>query len=292
MVALNYVPSNNEVKKYLQIWDMLDEYVAHEIALTLIFNNYPENVDTTCVLLKCSVLNSFYSAGVRNVDLLKVADVIVDCDIDKDLHDGNWKVVGRILESFNKAGLRNYYSFVSKYCNWHNPERFPIYDSYVDDVVWYLKQNNCINSFKHRNELNDYKTFGNALFEIYQKFSLTSVEIPDKNLISINYKLLDKYLWLLGKHYFALSSHSVNDILKAEKLVSKNLHVASFESYIITRSINGIIKVCNDGVIVTNTKKALRQISHEIGFCFNPDWNTRQFGKKIIEYINLNKSSL
>ncbi len=288
MLPTCYVLSDVDAQKYFKIWDLLDDYVNQDIALTSIFKNYPLNVDVPEVLLKCSVLNSFYSAGILNIDLLKVAEVIVNCDIDNDLQSGNWNVVYRILKALNNAGIHNYYSFVSKYCNWHNQEKFPIYDSYVDNVVWHLKQNNCINSFKHRKDLEDYTTFGNALFEIYKNFSLTSAEILRKGEVDVNYKILDRYLWLLGKYHYADSNtSSVKDIVKAMKLVESNTYEAHYENYVITRSISGTIKVSENGSVATNTKDALRIISQTIGFKFDHNWNTRQFGKKVIEFINL-----
>ena len=99
MLPTCYVLSDVDAQKYFKIWDLLDDYVNQEIALTSIFKNYPLNVDVPEVLLKCSVLNSFYSAGILNIDLLKVAEVIVNCDIDNDLQSGNWNVVYRILKA-------------------------------------------------------------------------------------------------------------------------------------------------------------------------------------------------
>lgn len=51
------------------------------------------------------------------------------------------------------------------------------------------------------------------------------------------------------------------------------------------------INVKEDGAIKTfklydNTKGALREIAEQIGFSFDPDWNTRQFGNKLIDFIN------
>ena len=71
------------------------------------------------------------------------------------------------------------------------------------------------------------------------------------------------------------------------KLVESNTYEAHYENYVITRSISGTIKVSENGSVETNTKDALRKISQTIGFKFDHNWNTRQFGKKIIEFINL-----
>ena len=51
------------------------------------------------------------------------------------------------------------------------------------------------------------------------------------------------------------------------------------------------INVKEDGGIKTfklydNTKGALREIAEQIGFEYDPDWTTRQFGNKLIDSLN------
>ena len=38
-----------------------------------------------------------------------------------------------------------------------------------------------------------------------------------------------------------------------------------------------------------NTKGALREIAEEAKFEYDPDWTTRQFGSKLVDFINDNK---
>ena len=53
--------------------------------------------------------------------------------------------------------------------------------------------------------------------------------------------------------------------------------------------------VCRDsGSIETyryydNTKGALREIAENIGFVYDQNWTTRQFGSKLIDHVNSNK---
>lgn len=54
------------------------------------------------------------------------------------------------------------------------------------------------------------------------------------------------------------------------------------------RAANGTIKVTDNGSVATNTKEALRKIAQKIGFSIVEPWNTRQFGKNLIEYIKTN----
>lgn len=50
--------------------------------------------------------------------------------------------------------------------------------------------------------------------------------------------------------------------------------------YIITVEDSGAIRVCQ---IYDNVKASLRECAKQIGFDYDPKWNTQQFGKKIID---------
>lgn len=63
--------------------------------------------------------------------------------------------------------------------------------------------------------------------------------------------------------------------------------------YILSVLNNGSIEVCrsSDNVKIDNVKEALRQIAKQEGFEYDPNWNTRQFGSKLIDFLNGNVSS-
>lgn len=52
--------------------------------------------------------------------------------------------------------------------------------------------------------------------------------------------------------------------------------------YMISCSAEGAIKVAKD---YDNDKGALREVAESIGFEYDTNWNTRQFGKNLIEKI-------
>lgn len=56
--------------------------------------------------------------------------------------------------------------------------------------------------------------------------------------------------------------------------------------YIVNVKDDGGIEVYR---IYDNVKGALREIAEKEGFEFDPNWNTRQFGSKIIDFINEKK---
>ena len=57
--------------------------------------------------------------------------------------------------------------------------------------------------------------------------------------------------------------------------------------YILSVLDNGSIEVCrsSDNTKFENVKEALRQIAEQEDFEFDPKWNTRQFGNKLISFI-------
>ena len=128
--------------------------------------------------------------------------------------------------------------------------------------------------------------------EICSKFSLSKVY--DNNVL--NFKLADRYLWLVGKVHYAIGK-TVDDIKRelTETLLKVTVKIsleASVEIHTISKSKEGSIKVSVNGSVATNTKDALRRIAKIIGFSFEESWNTRQFGKNLIEYIKTNNITL
>ena len=53
--------------------------------------------------------------------------------------------------------------------------------------------------------------------------------------------------------------------------------------YSVTQLESDTIKVYRT---YDNTKAALREIAESEGFDFDPEWNTRTFGAKLIDYLN------
>ena len=181
-------PSVKEVEKYLQQWNTLENYVNQENSLNkLFFDVLPENKLIEDILIKCSTLNDFYSTNIFSI--FPVAKHIYQLDIDKRLREGDLTLVNDIADV--KELDRRFYSFASKYCSHHNPEQFPIYDSYVSKTLMHFKKVNKFAKFTNNN-LKDYTVFKNVLNEFKTYYKLEQYSLKE----------LDKYLWLLGKEFF------------------------------------------------------------------------------------------
>lgn len=182
-------PSNDELKKYLKKWDTMENYVLQENALNkLFFETYPNNNDMDDILIKASSLNDFYSTNIFSI--FPVAKNIYELKIDSRLKKGDLNLVNDISKVTISGKNKNFYSFASKYCSHHFPNKYPIYDSYLDEVLRYFRKKDEFFEFKNK-DLKEYKKYHNIL-NSFKEFYKIDCSLKD----------LDRYLWQLGKEYF------------------------------------------------------------------------------------------
>lgn len=286
------LPLNDScLTKFYNAWNKLDDYVHQEQALTVLIDKYRDNTDVSVVLLKCSILNQFYSTRINSKDLITLAKHIVCLNIDAKLEEGDWSVVGDIAKC---PGLSNHISFASKYCNWHNQQSYPIYDRYVVDLLCILKDNDELNSFKTKSQIKNekdinkrYQAFGAALNELaYKKGNVLNFAL-DKNK-NIIYKALDRALWLLAKYYLG-DEISVIDIAEA---IGAPIMKYIYEKFIIHQSENGAIAVSNEKETDwLDTKNTLQKICTKEGIKYNKETSNPELGQKIIELKNTKQTN-
>ena len=155
----------------------------------LFFELCPKNTDVINVLLKASTLNDFYSTNIFSI--YPVAKHICGLDIDVRLKAGDVTLVRDIQYVTIGDTEKNFYSFASKYCSHHNPLDYPIYDSYVDEVLRYFRNRDNFSDFQN-DELKDYVRFKDILIDFRGFYDLDTY----------NLKQIDQYVWQLGKDYF------------------------------------------------------------------------------------------
>ena len=183
-------PNKEEVEKYLNNWDSLENYVLQESALEKLFlKTYPKNNDINDILIKASSLNDFYSTNIFSI--FSVAKHIYSLNIDDRLINNDETLVDDIANVEVNGKKKNFYSFATKYCSHHNPIDFPIYDSYVEKILIYFNKKDSFSKFK-RKDLKNYNTFKKVLKD-FKKFY---------NIDEYNLKDIDRYIWQLGKEYF------------------------------------------------------------------------------------------
>ena len=183
-------PSAIEVEKYLKSWKNLKNYKLQEDALDkLFFELLPSNEEISDILLKVATLNDFYSTNIFSV--YPVAEHILSLKIDERLRQGDVTLVNEIQNVTINGVTRKFYSFSTKYCSHHNPNEYPIYDSYVEKVLIYFRKTDKFSNFKNA-DLKDYQKFKNIIIAFREYYGLDE----------FNLKEIDQYLWQLGKEYF------------------------------------------------------------------------------------------
>lgn len=183
-------PCEEEVEYWLKQWDSLDDYVAQEDAIDkLFYGEFSANDNLQNILIKCSVLNDFYSTNIFKI--YPVAKHILSLNIDERLKSGDPTLVDDIARINIGDKEKNFYSFASKYCSHHNQLEYPIYDSYVHKVLKYFRNVDNFCSFNEA-DLKVYPRYKNILIQFRKFYKL------DK----YNLKELDKFLWQFGKKYF------------------------------------------------------------------------------------------
>lgn len=179
------------VLSYKAKWDSEEnkEVCFYDTALLKLFTEtYPYNEDLREVCIKVNTLNIFYSTRILNKDILAVAKHICDLKIDKRLND---KDLDLVTDISNIQGIKRYYSFATKYCSFHKPSVYSIYDSFLDRLLWHFKKKDNYSDAKHQDYL-DYRTYYNVICDFQKRYDLED----------LSKKKLDMGLWLYAKDIF------------------------------------------------------------------------------------------
>jgi hypothetical protein len=155
-------------------------------AINNLFTAFLNNKKLEDILLKISVINDLYSTNILGT--FKMAEHIQSLDIDHKLKQGNPELVNEIAKGH---GIRtkkhntelNFYSFSTKYCNWHNQESYAIYDSFVDKVLMAYKRKDNFSNFKQA-DLKVFRKFKKIIDDFAKFYGLTKH----------NLKEIDKFL--------------------------------------------------------------------------------------------------
>lgn len=185
-------PSCEELEKYLERWRLNPELFVPELVLNKLFTHqHPLNQDIEEIVLKVAALNTIYSTQIFSV--YPIAKRILSLQIDERLRAGDESLVQEIMSVDYMGKIRhiNHYSFASKYCSFHNPEAYPIFDSYVEKVLLYYQKKDGFYSFS-KEDLKDYGKFKHAIYAFRDYYGLNHYTV----------KQLDQFLWQFGKDYF------------------------------------------------------------------------------------------
>jgi hypothetical protein len=195
------VPNPSSVRDACERFDK--ENAVGERALAELFRHYPTNDDEAHVLLKVVALNRLYFTNILAVE--RVARLIYE---HRQEVDGALKAdppspeaVDKIVElAFLGMGM-HFWCFATKYCSWHRPESYPIWDSRVARYLRSLKGSD----FTRPDKWTDYPQFVDHGWRPdnwthYREFAVLMSRFRDYySLGSFTFKEIDKFLYSSGE---------------------------------------------------------------------------------------------
>lgn len=190
LIARLKYPTEELVREYQE--EFSKDYGVEDKMQKLIVEKVYDKDTYEAILLTAIIINELYSTNIRRIKIM--ADHIFNHkdEIHSLIADGDAKAVDAIamghgLKSGKNGKEFNFYSFASKYCNYLNPDKFPIYDSYVDQM---LASYNLMEHFADftGTDLRDYGKFSDVVLKFMKHFRLEQFSLRE----------IDKFLWLYG----------------------------------------------------------------------------------------------
>jgi len=180
------IPTTDIVLNLIARFDSDHRYGPADRVLSRVFTHHPFNDALEDVLIKVVLLNGLYNTNVLAV--MDMACHIRDLGIDVDLATSSSGLVDRIARLRIGDKTRRHYSFATKYCNWHRPEDYPIYDALVEKLLLLYQQQYSFAEFA-KPDLRDYPRYKAIMAAFRVHFSLED----------LSFKQIDKFLWWTSK---------------------------------------------------------------------------------------------
>ncbi len=179
-------PTPDLVTKAKEEFDRDDRYGPADRVLTRVFRDFPNNTHFEDVLLKVVLLNALYNTNIYATTVM--TRHILELDVAQHLDAGSHHLVDGIAMLSVKTATRRHYSFATKYCSWHRPQLFPIYDSIVERVLRQYRDRDRFASFTQA-DLQDYARYRSVITSFRSHYGLTG----------FSFKEIDKFLWLTAR---------------------------------------------------------------------------------------------
>lgn len=204
---VNNCPSLTGMKYLHSVWISfykMGPYSYQEELVNEVFKKNPSNTDKKQVWLKCTVLNSMYSTNLKGAFNPMVDKILSVDNIDMLLAEGNMEVVDNIANvSFmfrDFVRQSEFTSFASKYCHFHNPSAYPIFDRHVRRMLYFINIQHPFYQNLTLGRMEDYHYFK----EVVDTF--IDIFLNDNGKL-VSYKDFDRYIWtwaktILGKDEF------------------------------------------------------------------------------------------
>lgn len=183
-------PCASFVEDAKKVWAANERFVVQEKSIRLLFDSLcPKHTNVAEVLVKVSVLNSFYHTNIY--DTHAVAKHISSLAPGNRISAGDLAVVNDLARVRLGRKEWNFYSFASKYCSQHNPDDFPIFDSFVEKMLLHFRRMDRFAIFQKR-DLREYPKFVDVIEQFRKFYGLEDFSLRE----------VDRYLWFAGKQAF------------------------------------------------------------------------------------------
>ena len=175
------------IKEYIVKFE--GKYGNDDEAISQLVNKHNMNDEPELVFAKVCAINLLYATRIRKDQIVKVAKHIYEnnATIDKCLKNGD-------IEAFNcirntPEGVHNVPVFASKYCHFHNPKCFPIFDSYSRAALATLNKNADEKFYKEVSveALSDYDIYKECI-NAFMKKNKSMKQVLKKLIRSMNIK--------------------------------------------------------------------------------------------------------
>ena len=187
-------PTAAQIEECILFWRKNPKYQDQKQSLDRLFLKLcPRHDAVADVLSKVCVLNTIFGTNVYHP--YEVAKHIASLRVRQRIEDGDLTVVNEIALVPVDEKTVNFYSFASKYCHRYNPEKFPIYDSFVEKMLMHFRKSGKKDGFAQfkRGELKQYPRFVKILGDFRAHYGLKR----------FTFRQIDHYFWHVGRKAFA-----------------------------------------------------------------------------------------
>ncbi len=173
------------------------DYLWPDEVLTRAFADNQENTDRSGVLTKVTLLNALYRTSIYDIYGIARHIISIGKSLDEQLARGDHDAIDAIrrghgIRSKKQNGRRrkefDFYSFATKYCHWHRPDHYPIYDWYAEVALRAVEKATVGKAVATR-----------SLRQFDRLVNATTIIPRSIKFKTRNFKRLDESLWIAGQ---------------------------------------------------------------------------------------------
>ena len=190
----------NDSQKALDAYNRMESYSIQENILQQLVNKYPDHKNKAAVEVKVKLLNLFYSTYILATNRM-TAHIYGMKKIDIRLKSGDKSLVKEIATLTIDGKSYDFYSFATKYCAYHNPDAFPIYDNIVANVLIQLFMDGNLPPYTYTTKRNVDNGYSKTAFQEKLRDYDFYVQVYDTFMKEyglwgkLSYRKVDAYLW-------------------------------------------------------------------------------------------------